>query len=126
MNRTACSRNKVQRHTKIRDINKNRGIKASFASKAACLILVILVLYFSGLFINQLLKVNHLEAALSELKEEIARAEKENDNLLEEVELLHNPEYIEILARKELGLIKTGEVLFNVDKDRYVFREKEQ
>lgn len=126
MNRTTYSRENVRNRSKIKNIRNGRGIKAFSSPKAAFLVLFILVIYFSGLFINQQMKLNSLEASLMDLKEEINAAENENDNLLKEVELLHNPEYIEILARKELGLIKSGEVLFNVDKDQYVFKEKQR
>ena len=126
MNRTTYSRENAKNHSKIKKVRFSRGIKAISASKVVFIILFVMGIYFSGLFINQQLKLNSLEARVNVLKEEINLAEKEKDNLLKEVELLHNPEYIEILARKELGLIKSGEVLFNVDKDRYVFKEKER
>lgn len=126
MSKKINSREKVLDYSKIKKSKSGRRINGFSSSKLAIFVFCLLVLYFSGLFINQQLKVTSMDAQLSDLKEDIKIAENEKDKLLKEVELLHNPEYIEILARKELGLIKTGEVLFSVDRDRYVFKEKER
>lgn len=126
MSKKINSREKVLDYSKIKKSKSGRRINGFSSCKLAIFVFCLLVLYFSGLFINQQLKVTSMDAQLSDLKEDIKIAENEKDKLLKEVELLHNPEYIEILARKELGLIKTGEVLFSVDRDRYVFKEKER
>ncbi|UNC90711.1 FtsB family cell division protein [Candidatus Contubernalis alkaliaceticus] len=126
MRKNIDSRDKVLNYSKYKKNKSGRRTNSFSSPKAVFFVFFLLVLYFSGLFINQHLKVLSMDAQLSALKEDITIAENEKDKLLKEVELLHNPEYIEILARKELGLIKSGEVLFKVDKDRYVFKEKER
>lgn len=116
--------------------NKNRGkvkrvkfrswTREFSKSKVALAIVCVFLCYFGVLFVNQVFKVNEMNSQLAELKMEIEEVKKHNEELEREVELLHNPEYIETLARKELGLIKSGEVLFNVDNNRYVFQEKKR
>ncbi|MGI5881703.1 MAG: FtsB family cell division protein [Dethiobacteria bacterium] len=56
-----------------------------------------------------------------EARDELARLERKRDMLQEETELLreeslmlHDQEYIEIQARKHLGMVRPGEILFFV------------
>lgn len=56
-----------------------------------------------------------------EAKNELARLESQRDILQEEIELLreeslllHDNEYLEIQARKHLGMVRPGEILFFV------------
>ncbi|MBN2123973.1 MAG: septum formation initiator family protein [Deltaproteobacteria bacterium] len=49
--------------------------------------------------------------------ERITKIEEENRRLLEEIDRLrHDREYIEAMARRELGLIKDNEVLYRFDR----------
>ncbi len=53
----------------------------------------------------------------TELKRQLARLEllkEENKALQEEILLLQDYEYLEIRARKELGLVRPGEIIFSV------------
>ncbi|PKM83644.1 MAG: hypothetical protein CVU88_01910 [Firmicutes bacterium HGW-Firmicutes-13] len=94
--------------------------------KAAVMVFCLFLCYFGGLFVNQHFKMKDMQVKLSHLEKAVEEAVSENKKLEKEVELLHDYEYIETLARKELGLIKSGEVLFKVDNDRYVFQEKKR
>lgn len=50
--------------------------------------------------------------------ERIRKLEKENQELLEEIDLLRkDKEYLESVARKELGLIKDNEILYRFSKE---------
>ena len=52
-------------------------------------------------------------------QERINRLEEENRKLLNEINQLRNDrDYIESVARRELGLIKDGEILYRFAKDR--------
>ena len=103
-----------------------KGKQKSIYFKGAIAIFVVLMCYFSGLYINQYIERNKMETRLFKLKEEIQEVKSTNEELQNEVELLYSPEYIESLARKELGLIKPGEVMFEVDRSRYVYQEKDE
>lgn len=55
--------------------------------------------------------------AKAELKRQVVRVEmlkKENLALKEEILHLHDNEYLEIKARRELGLVRPGEIIFTV------------
>lgn len=88
------------------------------------LLFVLFITYFSGLFVNQHFKLRDMQARRQELVIETQKMRFKNEELLKEVELLHTPEYIELLARQELGMIRPGEVLLDINNDRYVFRGK--
>jgi len=61
-----------------------------------------------------------LNKEVAQLRQRIAGLEEENKRLKEELEAVKkDPEYIESLARKELGLIKPGET-------KYKFIEPEE
>lgn len=92
--------------------------------KGVLLLFVLFITYFSGLFVNQHFKLRDMQARRQELVIETQKMRFKNEELLKEVELLHTPEYIELLARQELGMIRPGEVLLDINNDRYVFRGK--
>lgn len=112
---------KLKRQGKITKGPWKRGLNKW---KAAVMIFCLSLCYFGILFVNQHFKMIDMQARLNQLEKEVEQAVIENKKLEKEVELLYDYEYIETLARKELGLIKSGEVLFRVDNDRYVFQEK--
>jgi len=78
------------------------------------IILIVIIGAFIFLFANknfQTLLV--LNKEIAQLKQRIVGLEDENRALKEELEALKNdPEYIESLARRELGLIKPGETKY--------------
>ncbi len=109
---------------KVKKIGKKK--QKSIYYKGVIVIFGIFMCYFSVLFINQHMQKNEMESRLFELREEIKVVKSINEELQKEVELLYNPEYIESLARKELGLIKSDEIIFDVDRSRYVYQEKNE
>ena len=109
---------------KVKKIGKKK--RKSIYYKGVIVIFGVFMCYFSVLFINQHIQRNEMESRLFELREEIKEVKNINEELQKEVELLYNPEYIESLARKELGLIKSDEIIFDVDRSRYVYQEKNE
>lgn len=60
---------------------------------------------------------SRISRELAGLREENSRLEQENHELLIEIERLRNdPEYIEELARREHGLLKKNELIFNFSR----------
>jgi cell division protein FtsB len=50
--------------------------------------------------------------------ERISRLERENKELLDEIQRLRtDPEYMEALGRRELGLVKNEEILYRFEKN---------
>jgi cell division protein FtsB len=57
-----------------------------------------------------------LEKELARIKEANTKVEEENRRLREEVSRLqHEKRYIEEIARKELGMVKEGEIIYLFD-----------
>jgi len=57
-----------------------------------------------------------LQKELDQIKETNMNMEKENQKLREEVgRLQHEKRYIEEIARKELGMVKEGEIIYLFD-----------
>ncbi len=54
------------------------------------------------------------QVKLQELELILESIQTENENLKEEVALLQDEDYIEIQARKHLGMAREGEILFRV------------
>ncbi|MEW6088821.1 MAG: septum formation initiator family protein [bacterium] len=77
-----------------------------------------LFLLFSLIFIKGdkgYLHFRNLRKTYARLKEQNKNIENENKRLLVEIKnLKENPEYIERLAREELGLAEKGEIIFQI------------
>jgi cell division protein FtsB len=62
------------------------------------------------------LRLLHLHKELEEIKRRNLKIEEENRKLMEEVKRLESDKrYIEEIARKELGLIKEDEIIYQFD-----------
>ncbi|MFZ7111080.1 MAG: FtsB family cell division protein [Desulfatiglandales bacterium] len=88
--------------------------------------LSVLILLFLGLLAawlgfgeRGLVHLYRMEQERQDHRERINRLEDENRKLLEEINRMRDDrEYIESVARRELGLIKDDELLFRFAKDR--------
>lgn len=77
-------------------------------------------LLFFGIFAffgdKGVLHLLRLKKELARMKEANLKMEEENRKLREEVRRLqHDKQYIEEIARKELGLVKEGEIIYQFD-----------
>lgn len=73
---------------------------------------VLAVLYFTALFASQAWRLIGLQRSLADVEQEISVVRGQNDLLLQEIERLHSPAYLEKLARQELGMVRPDEMLF--------------
>jgi cell division protein FtsL len=72
-----------------------------------------------------ILHLLRLKRELTRIKEENQRAEEENQRLREEVKRLQQEKrYIEEIARKELGMVKEGEVIYQFESPNDKKKEK--
>jgi cell division protein FtsL len=61
----------------------------------------------------------HLQKEVARIKERNIKLEEENKKLREEVKRLQSDKrYIEETARKELGMVKEGEIIYQFDKKK--------
>ncbi len=72
--------------------------------------------YFAYVFFVQQTNLNTLKADTETAKVRLANAQKENEKLLKEKENLNNLEYIEKIAREELGMTREGEMPYIYQK----------
>ncbi len=89
-------------------------------SKKRILILVLLLFLILGFFTflgdKGILHLLRLQKELTQIKEANLKMEEENRKLREEVRRLqHEKRYIEEIARKELGMVKEGEIIYQFD-----------
>ena len=89
-------------------------------------ILVVLLLALAAIVVpmkildsNGLDRVKRLKAELQELNDATSRLRRENDSLRFEIQSFHaNPDYIEKVARDELGMVGPDEVIYQFPSAR--------
>lgn len=75
-------------------------------------LIIVLILYFTLLFVTQYWRLIQLRNTLATIEEEIRVIRAQNTEMLSEIERLNTPGYVEEMARKELGMVRSGELLF--------------
>jgi len=98
-------------------------------SKKRILILVLFLFLIFGFFTffgdKGIVHLFRLQKELVRVKEANVKVEEENRKLREEVKRLqHEKRYIEEIARKELGMVKEGEVIYQFDSPNDKNKEK--
>lgn len=80
--------------------------------KLGRVLIVLLILYFALLFATQYWRLLQLRGTLENIEQEIIAVRMQNDRMRSEIERLHTPAYLEEMAREELGMVRSGELLF--------------
>lgn len=75
----------------------------------------ILGCFLLTIIVVQLFQHLRLREQLTEYELRIRESETRNEAVSEEIGRLHEPGYIELLARKYLGLVKPGETVFQLE-----------
>jgi cell division protein FtsL len=86
-------------------------IRSIFHSKIIWAIILLLIFYIVFLFSDKYARTLQLKEDIKILESEIEELKMKNKNLSEEVESLKSDEYVEKIAREELGLTKPDEIL---------------
>ncbi|MBN1794586.1 MAG: septum formation initiator family protein [Candidatus Omnitrophica bacterium] len=74
-----------------------------------------LVAILAFLFVPGYIKIQELKERDRKLSDRVDELRKENEKLSGELERLQNdPVYIEYIARKEMGLVREGEVIYKL------------
>jgi cell division protein FtsB/cell division protein DivIC len=88
--------------------------------KKRLLLLILISLLILGIlsFLGEkgIFNLLRLRKEVVRIREKNLQLEEENQKLKEEVKRLHNDKrYIEEIARKELGMVKEGEIIYRFD-----------
>ena len=95
-------------------------VKKFFRYLALVLLLVILISLIRDIFFGQFSfqENEKLETLIDKKEDELIRISEENETLKDEIKLLkNNNEYVEHVARENLGLIKEGEEYIDEEPD---------
>lgn len=99
----------------------------TFFKKAMVYILIIVIAIFAFKLMINIRKVNQMEDRLYGLQQQVENQIEENNELKEEIERVKSPEYVEKVAREELGLVKPGEILLiPVEEDQDDNKDEKQ
>ena len=84
------------------------------------ILLIVSVMVFFTVFGDKgLLQVYRLRSELREIERVNRDLQQENERLRAEINNLRtNKKYIEELARRELGMVKKGEIVYQFDQER--------
>jgi len=88
--------------------------------KKRVLLFILIFLLIFGIFTffgeKGIFNLLHIQKEVARIKEKSAKLEEENQKLREEVKRLRTDRrYIEEIARKELGMVKEGEIIYQFD-----------
>lgn len=73
-------------------------------------VFVVIIGYIAILIFKQEMYISELNSQTSAAQQRLEQAQRENEALTEEKQKLRQPEYIEKVAREELGMTRPGEV----------------
>ena len=87
--------------------------------------ILLLVFFLAYLFISGYLNLRKVGERLARIEEENKRFIQENKRLEEEIKALEgDPFYIEKIAREELGMVKKGEIVYEIISSQEPQKEK--
>jgi len=76
---------------------------------------IVVVIALLSLIGAQYIKQCLVKDELAEYETRIAELEIRSETLEEEIERLQDPGYLEVMARERLGLVKPGEIIFQLE-----------
>ncbi len=100
--------------------NKKQNASKNNLKKILLVVIVILFVFLAiYAFTPCIIEQRKLNKQIANLENEIRKVRESNEKLTKEIHALKNdPLYIEKLARKELGLIRSGEVIYKLKPDK--------
>ena len=90
----------------VRNVNRRQKFKWNWCG----LLVGFLVISFFYVCISQQIELRAVQREAICARDELAAAKQLNQQLQQERSQLSTPEYVEKLAREELGLVKPGEI----------------
>lgn len=105
--------NKQKSKKSKRSVLKKRDIKSLIPRVLFCVVCLSLV----WTLISQQFTISSQKKEISSLESKVREAEQLSENLEQQVNNLEDPEYIERIAREQLGLVRPNERVF-VDSNK--------
>ena len=107
---------------KVLDFNnteqtEHRSSKKGKPNRWLILLLVVVIVFLSLYIIKSEMKMRELQKEKTYQEEENARLTREKEELENELENINSDEYIEYMARKNLNMVKSGELVFILPED---------
>lgn len=95
----------------------SKKVKKKYRVDYLRVILIVALVFFSITFVKQQFEINEYNIQINSIKQDIAEAKEKTEELKSVENKVNNAEYIEQVARNELGLVKPYEKIFiDVDK----------
>ncbi len=91
---------------------RDGNIRDMFLRRLLPLVIAVIVFFSLYHMVGNFMQIRRLESEVERLQQELDEAEEKQQELELEVERLDDPEYIERIARRRLGLVRPGEELF--------------
>ncbi len=85
-----------------------------FRVRLGRVVMVLVLVYFAVLLAGQQVQMARLSGEITALQQQVEIAEGAKLKLQEQVSVLDSPGYIELLARRELGLLMPGEIAIHL------------
>jgi len=99
--------------------NKKQSALSKLKKISLIVIIILSVCLVIYAFTPCIIEQRKLNKQIANLENEIKKVRESNKKLTKEIFALKNdPLYIEKLARKELGLIRSGEVIYKLKPDK--------
>lgn len=89
-----------------------KKVKKRYKVDYVRVILVVSLVFFAVTFVKQQFEINEYNVKIDSIKQDIADAKVRTDELRTVETKANNTEYIEYVARTELGLVKPYEKIF--------------
>ena len=93
-------------------------IRSILESKITWALILLFIFYIAFIFSEKYANILALKVYINDLNEEIEELQETNKSLTEKAELLNTAPYIEQIAREELDLIKSNEILYKTTKNK--------
>lgn len=95
----------------------SKKVKKRYKVDYVRVILIVSLVFFSITFVKQQFEINEYNIQINSIEQDIAEAKEKTEELKSVENKVNNAEYIEQVARNELGLVKPYEKIFiDVDK----------
>ena len=95
----------------------NKQVKKKYKLDYLRVILIVALVFFSITFVKQQFAINEYNVQINSIEQDIATAREKTIELKSVQDKVNDDEYIEQVARNELGLVKPYEKIF-VDVDK--------
>ncbi len=98
---------------RMKQLRQRKRKPAKFHISWFGLLLVAIIVYFSSILVSQQAHLHQLDSDQAEAEARLETARRENAQLKQEKEDLGRLDYIEKIAREELGMTRHGELPYS-------------